>query len=225
MKRFLALTVCLCLILCGCSGKVGDYTPTGDGLSYDEDYTGPQNTPPGEEAPQQLSLAYYVNRSLNPYLCEDYTNRVLLSLLYQSLFTVSSDYIVEPQLCKTYTVTQDLKTYTFYPERATFSDGTVLTADDVLASLNAAKESNFYKGRFLHIKEIVLSGDGGITLQLDTPCEDLPLLLDIPIVKAAEVALDRPLGTGPYVLFSAAGGESLKRRTDWWCNAKTVISA
>lgn len=225
MKRFLALMLCLCLVLSGCSGKKGDYTPTGDGLSYDENYTGPQNTHPTEETPQKLSLAYYVNRSLNPYLCEDYTNRVLLTLLYQSLFTVSSDYVTEPQLCKTYTVSQDLKTYTFYPENATFSDGTVLTADDVLASLTAAKESNFYKGRFLHITELVLSGDGGVTIQLDTPCEDLPLLLDIPIVKASEVALDRPLGTGPYILFSAGGGESLQRRKDWWCSPKLAVTA
>jgi len=225
MKRLLALAICLCILLCGCSGQKDAYVPTGDGLSYEPDYTGPQNKPQTEETPQLLSLPYYAERSLNPYLCEDFTNRALLSLLYQSLFTTSRDYVVEPLLCKTYTVSKDLKTYTFYLQQATFSDGTPLTADDVLASLIAARESNYYKGRFLHVTEITATADGGITLTLDTPLENLPLLLDIPIVKASQVASDRPLGTGPYVLYTASGGESLRKRTDWWCNPQMAITA
>lgn len=225
MKRFFALTLCLCLLLAGCAGNKGQYTPTGDGLTYEDDYTGPQNKPQGEENTQAISLPYYVDRSLNPYLCEDYTNRALLSLLFQSLFVTDRDYVTRPLLCKSYTVTPELKTYTFYLESATFSDGTPLTTEDVIASLNAARASNFYAGRFLHITEITPSADGGITINLDTPMEDLPLLLDIPIVKTAEVDSDRPIGTGPYILYTAAGGESLRRRTDWWCKAEMAITA
>ena len=55
MKRLLAIALCLCLLLCGC-GAQGDYTPTGDGLSYDENYTGPHNDPPVKEEAQELSL-------------------------------------------------------------------------------------------------------------------------------------------------------------------------
>ncbi len=225
MKRFLALSLCLCLLLAGCAGNKGQYTPTGDGLTYEDDYTGPQNKPQGDENTQTISLPYYVDRSLNPFLCEDYTNRALLSLLFQSLFVTDRDYVTRPLLCKSYTVTPELKTYTFYLEAATFSDGTPLTVEDVITSLNAARASNFYAGRFLHITEILPSADGGITINLDTPMEDLPLLLDIPIVKTAQVDSDRPLGTGPYVLYTAAGGESLRRRTDWWCKAEMAITA
>lgn len=225
MKRLLALLLCLCIALCGCAKQTGEYVPTGDGLSYDEDYTGPQNKPQTEEKAQDLSLPYYPERSLNPYLCEDFTNRALLTLLYQSLFTVDRDYVVEPQLCKTYTVSKDLKSYTFFLEPATFSDGTALTANDVVASLLAARESNFYKGRFLHITEITATADGGIAIALDTPFENLPLLLDIPIVKAAQVALDRPIGTGPYTLYTATGGESLRKRDNWWCNPNMPVTA
>lgn len=224
MKRLTVLLLCLCIVLCGCSSGDG-YTPTGDGLSYDENYTGVQNTPQTDDAPQQLSLPYYEARSLNPYLCSDFTNRALFSLLYQSLFTVDRDYVVEPQLCNRYMVSDDMKSYTFYFEAATFSDGTVLTAEDVLASLTAAKESDFYKGRFLHVTQIAATTDGGVTIHLDTPYENLPLILDIPILKAAEVALDRPLGTGPYVLYTAAGGESLRLRSDWWCNPQLPVNA
>lgn len=225
MKRFFALSLCLCLLLTGCAGRQGAYTPTGDGLSYDENYTGPQNKPQTEDTAQSLCLPYYPDRSLNPYLCEDYTNRALFSLMFQSLFVTDRDYVTQPQLCKSYTVTPELKSYTFYLESATFSDGTPLTAEDVVASLNAARASNFYAGRFLHITEILPAGDNGITVNLDTPYENLPLLLDIPIVKVTQVDSDRPLGTGPYVLYTTAGGESLRRNTNWWCSLQTTITA
>ena len=38
MKRSFVILLALILLLSGCGGK-GDYVPTGDGLSYDEDYT------------------------------------------------------------------------------------------------------------------------------------------------------------------------------------------
>ena len=225
MKRLPVLLLCLCLLLTGCAAGEEGYVPTGDGLSYDEDYTGPQIAPETPEENQELTLAYYPNETFNPYKCTDFTNRALFSLLYQSLFTVDRDYVVEPQLCKRFTVSQDMTTYTFYMEQASFSDGSILTTDDVLASLNAAKESAFYSGRFLHVKEITKSPDGGVAIRMDTPFEDLPLLLDIPIVKASQVGEDRPLGTGPYILYSAPQGESLRKRINWWCSADMAVTA
>ena len=225
MKRLTAVLLCLCLILSGCAGNGGQYVPTGDALSYDENYTGVQNTHQPQTQPQNISLPYYADRSLNPYLCTDFTNRTLFSLLYQSLFTTDRTYTVTPQLCSRYTLSEDMKSYTFYAEPATFSDGSVLTAEDVLASLTAARQSDFYKGRFLHVTDMLLTPDGGVTIHLDTPYENLPLLLDIPIVKASQVALDQPLGTGPYILYAASGGASLRRRNDWWCNAQLALTA
>lgn len=225
MKRLLAILLCICL-LCGCSAGSGDpYTPTGDGLTPDENYTGPQITPtkPGQIA--TLSLPYYKEKTLNPFISTDFTNRALFSLLYQSLFVTGRDYKVEPQLCKSYTVSKDMKRYTFYLEAATFSDGSPVTAVDVLASLLAARENAYYKGRFQHIAELTLSQDGGVTVTTDTPYENLPILLDIPIVPASQVAADRPIGSGPYYLYTAFGGESLRKRLNWWCRAELPIGA
>ena len=86
MRRFLVLLLCMCL-LCGCASDPGAYIPTGDALSGG-DATGPQTKPEPEAKPQKMSLPYYRELSLNPYLCTDFTNRALLPLLYQSLFTV-----------------------------------------------------------------------------------------------------------------------------------------
>ena len=223
MKRVAVVLLSLMLLLTGCN--IGDrpYVPTGDGLDYGDDYTGPQATGPSQDGVNALTMPYYKSLTLNPYLSTDYTNRALFSLLYQCLFTIDRNYKVEPLLCKRYMHSKDMKVYTFFlEEKATFSDGSPVTAEDVVASLNAAWQSEYYKGRFTHITGLEASSDGGVTVYLDTAFEDLPLLLDIPIVKSGEIHADRPLGSGPYALYTAAGGESLRRRQDWWCKPATM---
>lgn len=229
MRSVISILLSGCLLLgmlSGCSAQ-GDspYVPTGDGLTWEEDYTGPAATKPTQPQNQSLTLTYYPDRSMNPYLCTDFTNRALFSLLYQSLFVVDRNYHVEPMLCSRYTMSEDMRSYTFYTEAATFSDGSVLTATDVASSLMAAKDSEFYKGRFLHVTNIALTADGGVTIELDTPCVDLPVLLDVPIVKHSDVGANVPLGTGPYMLQSGAMGSWLTRRVNWWCKAEMKVTA
>ena len=217
MKRFLCFALSLTLLLlCGC-GQSDSYTPTGDAL-MPEDYSGPAITAPPSQEQQALVLAYYPNITMNPYQCTEFTNRALFSLLYQGLFAINRSYQAEPILCKQFSVSQDLTQYTFYLENATFSDGSRLTGQDVAASYQAARESVNYKGRFLHITDVIASGDT-VTISLDTPMEDLPLLLDIPIVKAGQVAVEKPVGTGPYYMTGNGAVATLQKRTDWWCTA------
>lgn len=224
MKKLISLLLCVCLLMLpACGGPEADYIPTGDALAGEDDALTPQATE-GTSA-QELMLAYYPDQSLNPFLCVDYTNRVLFSLVYQGLFSVDRDYNPIPMLCSRYSASEDGRSYTFYLEQATFSDGTVLSSADVLASYQAARESAYYKGRFLHIQDIFLAEDGGITFTLDTAYADLPILLDIPIVKAGDVATEMPTGTGPYFFEQGSSGLRLRRRTDWWCQANLQVSA
>ncbi len=224
MRRFLAFCLLICLALTGCahSGQEA-YVPTGNGLTWDEDYTGPVATIPKEENYQELVLTFYPNVTMNPIACTDFTNRALFSLIYQGLFSVDRSYNVQPVLCKRYKVSDDMRSYTFYLENATFSDGSYLTAEDVIASLQAARSSSYYGGRFGQINDILLSEDGGITINLNTPYENLPLLLDIPIIAADELESDRPLGTGPYTFQGGSLGGALKKRETWWCKATLPV--
>ena len=227
MKRIIAMLLCAVIftgLLGGCGSSKDPYVPTGDALTWDDDYTGNTNATEAVSE-QELTLTYYPDRSMNPFICTDFTNRALFSLIYQSLFIVDRDYNVEPMLCSSYRVSEDMKSYTFYIASATFSDGSLLTAEDVVASLQAAKESDYYSGRFLHVSQIALSGDGGVTMTMDTAFEDLPLLLDIPIIKQSQLTLDQPLGTGPYILEQTGSSSLLRRRTDWWCRAEMTVTA
>lgn len=227
MKRIIALTLCAALVLgllAGCGIDPGVTDPTGDALvmeGQDPASIGPQQ----EVVIQEFSMCYYPDRSMNPLTCNDFTNRALFSLMYQGLFAADSNYAVTPILCKQYQVTPDNKTWTFYIEEAYFSDGTRLTIDDVFATYQAAQKCNYYKGRFTHVYEILLSEDGGITFALYNPFENLPLLLDIPILKASEIEAENPLGTGPYRLTDTISGVYLQQVENWWCSAQLAVNA
>lgn len=222
MKRIAALMLCAALVLLsGCGSNGGDpYVPTGNAL-HQEDATVPDQT---EVTKEQIIIPYYPDRSLNPYECTDYNNKTVLSLLYQGLFALDQDYQSWPVLCQSYQVSWDMKTYTFTLAEATFSDGAAVTAADVAASLKAAKKGGVYKGRFEHVDKISATEDGRVEIRMEIPCESLPLLLDVPIVKESEVEAAMPLGTGPYV-FVPGDQPSLQRRSGWWCNGSVPVTA
>ena len=229
MKRILSLLLCVILMagmLAGCdTGGDTPYVPTGAGLTWDEtDATGSSQSSQ-EDQVQELTLTCYPDRSLNPYTCTDFTNRALFPLLYQGLFTVNREYQVEPMLCKSYYRSEDMKSYIFYLENATFSDGSRLTAEDVVASLLAAKSSTVYGGRFFHILEIEVTEDGGVQIRLNNAMENLPVLLDIPILKQTELEAEQPQGTGPYALETTYTGLRLRRKAYWWCGADMAVTA
>lgn len=221
MKRIAAWILCSALtvgVFTGCSREKEPYVPTGNALVMDDGSTVDTHPTEQEEAQEQnLTMVYYAEKSMNPLVCSDFTNRTLFSLIYQGLFSVDRNYEVEPVLCKSYAVSDDMMTYRFILETAYFSDGSRVTDADVVASLQAARESNYYKGRFLYVSSIEEGENGGVVIRLITPYENLPILLDIPILKVSQIEAEYPVGSGPYVFEQGIGGARLRKNTGWWC--------
>ena len=227
LKKWISLLLTAVLLLTlfsGCGKEKDAYVPTGNALVMEDDST-VATVEKEDEKIQDLTLVYYPDKSMNPLTSTDFTNRTLFSLLYQGLFSVNRSYQVEPVLCSKYSMSSDMMIYTFYLERATFSDGSPVTEADVVATLLAAKESNYYEGRFQHVRKVEAGENGGIVVTLDTPYENLPILLDVPILKAEQLEDPRPLGTGPYVFEQGTGGARLRRRLNWWCKAELATNA
>lgn len=212
-KILLAVVLCLSLLL-GCA-------PGG---------TDPQTTEPTEpeesqstEESRPFGLCYQADGGFNPYTTTRLINRPVLSLVYQGLFVTNSQYRAEPVLCKSFAHTDDLKTYRFLLENATFSDGSPLEAGDVVASLKAATGSAVYGNRLRLVTGITALGPQELEITLSTACESLPQLLDIPIVRQEDVAASFPLGTGAYYLAQGTG-LFLQRRSDWWSDYEPPVS-
>lgn len=222
MKRILLLLLCAAMVFTlftGCAAEDTPYMPTGDALAPED--ADVNATQPAERAEtQEFSLAYYEERSMNPIIATDFTNRALFSLIYQGLFFVNSKNQAVPILCDTYKHSSDSRVFTFFlMDGAKFSDGSPVTVDDVLATYTAALNSTYYKGRFVHVKEIFISDEGGISFRLNNPIEDLPLLLDVPIIKASQIEDTNPLGSGPYIYENSLVGAQLRRNRAWWCDS------
>ncbi len=215
--RILALSLCLAM-LWGCAG------PGGSDSGNVPQVTLPNEDPghSSQDKTLEFGLCYQADAGFNPYTTTRLANRTPMSLLYQGLFVVTSEYKAEPVLCKNYSVSGNLKTYIFNLEEATFSDGSVVEATDVAASLQAAMGSPVYGDRLHNIKSITPTGQRQLTITLATAYENLPVLLDIPIVRQEDVGSDRPLGTGAYAL-SDSQGLCLRRRQNWWSDYTPAV--
>ena len=193
MKKFLSLLLVFAMllpVLSGCAREIDNsgYVPTGDAILLEGQE--PEDIMPEEEEEQELTLAYYPDRSLNPVFGSDYTNRVLMSLMYQPLFAVDGKKNLTPILAGRYRISTNSRNLTVYLDPlATYSDGSKVTPADVVACYWQAKENDYYKNRFRHVINIEATEDGGILFQTDTAYQNLALLLDVPIVKEAEVNL------------------------------------
>ena len=118
MKRIFCLFLTAVLVLgllsgCADNGSGGEYVPTGDAILMEGEE--PTEAPDAGED-ETLVLAYYPNRSMNPLIAMNFSNRVLFSLIYQGLFAYNSQNQTVPILCSKYRVSPDNMIYTFYVE-------------------------------------------------------------------------------------------------------------
>lgn len=98
----------------------------------------------------------------------------------------------------------------------TFSDGTSLSAEDVVYSLEQAqRKGSIYRERLSDVTSITASGSTTVVIEINAADAAFDSLLDIPIISRSGGS--NPIGTGPYVLNTKKGkAVSLSRNTNWW---------
>lgn len=201
-RTLIALSLCLALGLSACSEA-----PVTAPVE-------PEMTPIPSATPkqQEFTLPYYPNADLHPILGNNRANMVLTSLVYQGLFELDNSFTPHGVLCSEYSVSQDGLVWTFTLNNKTFSDGSPVTAADVVYSLETARSSTLYAGRLVDLQSISSSADNTVLLTLSRPNKLLPALLDIPVIHDLQDG-SMPLGTGPYH-FVEDGGPLRLARTD-----------
>ena len=126
-----------------------------------------------------------------------------------------------PILAKDYSVSDDGTTTTVTLQSGVrFHTGAPLTADDVVYSLESSRGTAYYGSRLRDVTAIEALDARTVVLTTTVAYDELPLLLDIPIIQKDTMEKDVPPGTGPYKFEST---ERLVRNTDWWQDSAPLV--
>lgn len=154
--------------------------------------------------PQVVSifLPYSSGDSINPFFANGIENVALSYIYCQPLFTVKSNYESEAVVADSYTLGD--KSITVGVNPMIFSDGTTLTASDVVYSFKLAKKSPAFSQRLRNVKEAVASSSS-VIFTLGSNDKLVTNVLTFPIVKTgtADSEKSRPIGSGVFMFSSS----------------------
>lgn len=206
MKRFSILLFLLPLLMFGCKPE----SATKNAAAKAEVYVEEDNT---------LDLCMYNTDTLNPLTTSVKHNAEVLSCLYDSLFTVSSDFTAVPDVCEQYRISENGLTFSAYLRKnIRFQDGTLLTPQDAADSVNRIVASNgYYKSRLENIKGAYVK-NGMLHIDFTYPRKNMLVLLDFPILPKGGTEEDG------NVLSPPATGSGLFRLTEYQTNKLLRLS-
>lgn len=210
----------------------GDAKYTGNWKSFD--YADP-DAPKGGRV---VLPAYGTFDNFNPFIFKGIAATQVAELTLDSLAVVPADdfSVAYPLLAKSFELTNEYVGF-FLDERAKFSDGTPVLADDVIFSFNSLIEKGapLYKIYYADVDRVEKLGERHVRFWFKpgSSNKELPLIISqLKIYSAkdwegkdfAKPVLKAPLGSGPYVLDSFSPNKYLvfKRNPDYW--AKDIPS-
>ncbi len=214
MKKILTLvlSVVLCFSFVACSQE-SEITPdtTVTTLSQEQVLT----TQKKVEKRKQIALYFSFSDSLNPYAATTAGNRAVCSLLFDPL--VKLDGNLNPQNVVASDVFQNGKTITIALNSYQFSDGSYVSAEDVVYSIELLKksENTEYTGALENVESYTATA-GKVVLTLKRDDRNAVRLLDFPVVKKGTANKTNddgkpipPVGSGRYVFVDNKGEFSL----------------
>ena len=146
LKRLLAclLLAALAVSVPGCTS----WEETDDPLGELSQFYSKENEAPEPEPLTTFTLPYFANESLDPITAGETVQAAVGALLYEKLFQLDEHFALQPVLAQSCTYDAAERTYTLTLRGGvTFSDGSPLTARDVSASLERARQSQRYAAR------------------------------------------------------------------------------
>ena len=195
LKKIAALIIAgMLLLLSGCRGNTDNTSsslPDGtvDASLLERNY---------------ITLLYSASDTFNPYTATTDTNRQLCKLIYEPLLKLDNEFNVNYSLAERVELDGKLCTVTIKNTR--FSDGSTITAEDVVYSFNLAKKSSTEYAYKLYSAESATAKDSRtVVFKLAKADPYFTNLLDFPILKSGSekqttsdsVALP-PIGCGRY---------------------------
>ena len=158
--------------------------------------------------------------SWDPTNTSDLSNGYVINNVYGKLFTFDEDLNGIPEMCESYERLSDTEWHFKIYEGIKIHDGSILTADDVVHSLNRTKNGTAIGALFGPVDEITKVDDLTISITTKGPYPALPTALThqacciVPQAYAEQAEADddwtHPIGSGRYTFNSRLIGDSIK---------------
>jgi peptide/nickel transport system substrate-binding protein len=159
--------------------------------------------------------------SFDPTNTSDLSNAYVLYNLYARLFNYESDKLAGiPELCKEYKRVSDTEWHFTIWDNVKAHDGSSITADDVVYSLNRAKAGTQIGALFGPVKDITKVDDRTISITTNGPYPGLYSALTHPSTSILPKAYgekasasndwSQPIGTGRYKFVNRVIGDTIR---------------
>lgn len=173
----------------------------------------------GDKAQNEISDQLVIGFSAEPTsldpLSREVQNRDVLLQIYESLVKTDADLKIEPALAISYGAVDDLTWEFKLRPNVLFHDGSQMTADDAISSVNDANLPSVDKIEKIDAEKIRIATKKVDPLFL----QEIAAVLIYP-ARAKEVIETKPIGTGPYQFESLKDDEiALRKWSDYWGDA------
>jgi len=162
----------------------------------------------GLASAQTLRIGYLAGPpTLDPHLSTTRATADIAINVFETLVGYGEDFSPQPQIATSWEVSPDGLVYTFdIRQGVTFHDGSTLTSEDVLASIERIREVGAYRARLADVTELTAPDEYTIQLTLSQPNASLfsafadPLMAILPaeVVDSPELTGEQLIGTGPF---------------------------
>jgi peptide/nickel transport system substrate-binding protein len=239
-KRFgrafllLVAAVLVAVAVVGCSDSKSTETTVASGTTIagqTTDSTAPPVTTPGKQSTLRIGWSESPQAGMNPFLARSEGDYVYLGLMYEPLAMPMMDGTLRPWLAKSWTYNATDNSWTFVlDERAKWSDGQPLTADDVKFTFDTAYKLDLAIGATTKafVKSVDVVDAQTVSFKLAEPLAAFASLAggtlimpkhiweSVPDVAKAENAT--PVGSGPFVFkeFKARAYLDVTKNPDYW---------
>ena len=190
-----------------------------------------------EETSGKTDLVIAVDADVDTLHPTDFSTTVemnILNQLYDTLMYLNPDgnHEPEPRIAESYEISEDGLDYTFHLRNdVTFHDGTPVTAEDVVFSIELYKNSEYQGSQISMLSSVEAVDDATVVCHLDTPYAPfLKGILSPYICSKAyyeadpEAFVNSPVGSGPYKFVSRSTGSSiaLEANEEYYRGAPTI---
>ncbi len=187
------------------------------------------------DAPQGGQLRQAVTGSfdsVNPFIVKGQAASGVRTYVFESLLgrNWAEPFSLYGLLAETIDVSGDRQTFTFKlrPE-AKFSDGTPVTAADIVFSMETLRDKGRpnFKNSYSKVSKVETPDDRTVIFHQEAGDRELPLIIGVmPVISRKfwegkvfdDTTLDPIIGSGPYAIAEVKAGEQItyRRNRDWW---------